>query len=137
MCERLVYLYDHSLERKVKGWRSIFQAGGCFFDDNKNVSFGEQLQNDYQEICRVLNDNPQGKIARSKHAKRFPFFEHCHLPRNGNTAQKTEAMLSWLQTSGNAKICNNLGMQRMFCKLLYGNVSNPQALVVSRKNKAP
>jgi hypothetical protein len=102
----------------------------------KNVSFGEQLQNDYKEICGVLNDALQGKIAQSKHAKRFPFLEHCHLPHNGNAAQKTEAMLSWLQTSGNANIFDNLGMQRMFCKLLCGDANNPHALGASLKDKA-
>ncbi|MDR1233021.1 MAG: hypothetical protein LBJ75_02050, partial [Puniceicoccales bacterium] len=102
----------------------------------KNVSFGEQLQSDFKEICGFLNDNPQGKIAKSKYAKRFPFLEHCHLPPGGNALQKTEAMLSWLQTSGNVSVFNNLGMQRMFCKLLCGDANNPQALAGALKDRA-
>ncbi|MDR1173431.1 MAG: hypothetical protein LBK24_01395, partial [Puniceicoccales bacterium] len=102
----------------------------------KNVSFGEQLQSDFKEICGFLSNNPQGKIAKSKYAKRFPFLEHCHLPPGGNALQKTEAMLSWLQTSGNVSVFNNLGMQRMFCKLLCGDANNPQALARALKDRA-
>ncbi|MDR2432875.1 MAG: DUF3638 domain-containing protein, partial [Puniceicoccales bacterium] len=102
----------------------------------KNVSFGEQLQSDFQEICGFLSDNAQGKIAQSKYAKRFPFLEHCHLPTNGNFVQKAEAMFSWLQTSGNVNIFDNLEMQRMFCKLLCGDANNPQALVGALKDRA-
>ncbi|MDR0741948.1 MAG: hypothetical protein LBE98_00585 [Puniceicoccales bacterium] len=102
----------------------------------KNVSFEEQLQSDFQEICGFLNDSSQGKIAKSKYAKRFPFLEHCHLLPNENVMQKAEAMLSWLQTSGNVNIFNNLEMQRMFCKLLCGDANNPKALAGALKDRA-
>jgi hypothetical protein len=125
-----------SLVESSKDGTAFIRQDSCDPVTIKNSSFAEQLQDNFKAICSFLSNKAQGEIARSREAKRFPFLEHCFLSLNVNVVQKAEAMLSWLQTSGNTSIFDDIEAQRMFCKLLCGDSNNPQALSVALEDPA-